>query len=540
MTHRISCASLLGIALLGGSLCVDADPASVPEGKAAALPDSAHAAAPAPVSPEKPAASPVTAPAVSPAPAGAERKAGVVTELKGARPARKPNKPVIAWQAVEPVDFAMGQIHRLALGGHINRVAIGNGALLSATTVNTDLLLIGEAAGSTTLMVWTDNVVHTYRVTVLEQDPEAQRAKLTALTANLPNVRIQNTGSGLVLSGRAHADEIALLQPALANFHGVINNIQPDDGLRLKRSVVFRLRFIEIKRSLMQKLGVQWDQAITGPTVGVMGIAHATGPYSAVPQPVTSQTVEKMLAPQIAPPFSSVGASTGGYFLGLGTTITSIIHIGETNGDARVLASPELVARSGGKADMNVGGEVPIPIAGPFGSTSVDFKPYGVLFSIEPQVDENDVITAKVATEVSQIDPSVTVMNIPGFLTRKTSAEISIKPGEVVALAGLLDNELSTDMSKVPGLGNIPILGRLFRSDDFLNRKTDLVVLLEPEIVSPGDGLPRPLLEHGKKIIAQTQEMVDDEADRNKVPDHKETPAPQHYNIGFPHEGEGK
>jgi len=141
---------------------------------------------------------------------------------------------------------------------------------------------------------------------------------------------------------------------------------------------------------------------------------------------------------------------------------------------------------------------VPIPVAGAFGSTSVEFKPYGIILTLEPQIDADGVITAKIMTDLSQIDPAVTVNGIPGFLNRSTGTEVSLKEGEMVALAGLVNSEMANAVDRVPGISRIPILGRLFRSDDFRNSKTELVVLLEPEIIAPGDGLAQELRARGE------------------------------------------
>lgn len=98
---------------------------------------------------------------------------------------------------------------------------------------------------------------------------------------------------------------------------------------------------------------------------------------------------------------------------------------------------------------------------------------------------------------MSQIDPAVTVAGIPGFLTRNTDTEVSLKEGEMVALSGLVNSEMSNAIDRVPAISRIPILGRLFRSDDFRNSRSELVVLLEPEIIAPGDGLALQLRERG-------------------------------------------
>ena len=149
---------------------------------------------------------------------------------------------------------------------------------------------------------------------------------------------------------------------------------------------------------------------------------------------------------------------------------------------------------------LQAGGEVPIPLAGAFGATTVEFKPYGLLFSVEPQIDADNTITAKLSTELSQIDPSVSVQGIPGFITRNTSTELSIKPGEVVALSGLINSELSNAIDRVPALSRIPLFGRLFRSDDFRSKKTELVVFVEAEIIQAGDGLAKQLTTRGQDL----------------------------------------
>ena len=147
-------------------------------------------------------------------------------------------------------------------------------------------------------------------------------------------------------------------------------------------------------------------------------------------------------------------------------------------------------------------------MAGAFGATTVEFKPYGVIFNIATSVDVNGVITAKLATELSQIDFSVTVQNILGFLTRSTSTEVSLRSGDVFALFGLLNGELSNSIDKVPGLGNIPILGRLFSSDDYRNNRTDLVVLVEAEIINSGSGMAEDLKQRGLKNIEEFRETA--------------------------------
>lgn len=413
----------------------------------------------------------------------------------------------------KPLTITLGAIELVPVKGKITRVALGSAAVVSSTAVDSHLLLIAEQVGTTTLMIWADRVVHSYAVQVVPKDLLAVRSMVDGLIAGTPGISVQQYGSELVVSGTAHKAMLSRLNSSLKDLPGVKLNVTEDTGSPYTRSVLFRLHFIEVKKSLIEKIGIDWAKDAQGPIFGAQGIASDTGIY----RDFARQTAEGDGVLSNSPPFLARGSTRGGVFLGLATTIASRINLGISSGDVRVLASPELTAKSGGSAKLQVGGEVPIPISGGLGAVNVVFKPYGVLFSIEPQIDANDVITAKVSTELSQIDPSVTVGGIPGFLNRTTSTEVSLKPGEMVALSGLVLSEMSNAVDRVPGLSNVPVFGRLFKSDDFRDRKTELIVLLEPEIISAGDGLAQQLKVRGLANVKDFENSVK-EKDRKPQP----------------------
>jgi len=392
----------------------------------------------------------------------------------------------------EDVSLALGEIRMLPVQGKVRRIAVGNGAQVSATTVDDSLMLIGEQVGTTMLMVWSDRQVQTYRVKVVASDFAATRRLIENVLRDEQGVRIEEYDSKLVVSGTVHKETLDQVAAAVKNVPGVVLNLKTDPGSPLVRSVLFRLHFVEVNKALLEKIGIQWSKDANGPTLAAQAVPIKEKVYRGIPQ---AKEGDNLLAP--VPPFVTRNGHTTGLFFGLATSIASRINLGASDGDARVLASPELTAKSGGKARLQVGGEIPIPLAGAFGTQTVEFKPYGIIFSIEPTIDNGDVITAKLSTELSQIDPAITVGGIPAFLTRSTSTEISVKPGEMVALSGLINGELSNAIDKVPGLGNIPILGRLFRSDDFRSKRSDLVVLLEPEIIVADEGMAEELRRRG-------------------------------------------
>jgi pilus assembly protein CpaC len=416
-------------------------------------------------------------------------KPGTIVQELAATGGANPRMLPVA--ATEEISVAIGEIRVLPVQGKIKRIALGNGACVSATTIDTSIMLIGEAPGTTSMMVWSDTQISSYRLRVRPAGAAESRQFLDKIIGDSnQQLSVQDFESRLVVSGRAPKatlDQLASLQKFMPNL--VVNVVEDREQTR---SVLFRLHFVEVNKSLLESLGVQWARDAQGPAIGGQGVAVRDGIYRNIPP---AKDGSNLLDPN--PPFVSVGGRTSGIFFGLATSIASRLKFGSSDGETRILASPELTAVSGGKARLQVGGEVPIPMAGAFGATTVEFKPYGIIFNIEPVIGPNDTIIAKVSTELSQIDPTLSVQGIPGFLTRMTSTEISVRPGEMVALSGLVNSELSNAIDKVPGLGSVPVLGRLFRSDDFRNKRTDLVVLLEPEIVVPGQGFAEQVRSRG-------------------------------------------
>ncbi|MBT9591511.1 MAG: type II and III secretion system protein, partial [Thiobacillus sp.] len=158
------------------------------------------------------------------------------------------------------------------------------------------------------------------------------------------------------------------------------------------------------------------------------------------------------------------------------------LNLMEQNGTAAILAQPTLSARSGTKVTYLAGGEFPYSVSNINGTTII-FKPYGIRLEIEPRVDHNGVIRAKIMSEVSDIDTSIPTIGGPALRTRKTETEFNVMEGGTIVLSGLLKRDVSTSVDKVPFLGDIPVLGALFRSKRFQNNETELVVFVTPVAV---------------------------------------------------------
>ena len=198
------------------------------------------------------------------------------------------------------------------------------------------------------------------------------------------------------------------------------------------------------------------------------------------------------LPPRVSPPRA---------YLGIATSITSQINLAVQQGDAYILATPELSTRSGGEAKFLAGGQIPIvtPASG-LNPATVNYKDYGIKLSINPMADDRNNIMATIKTELSTIDPATGTPEQPGFLTRSTDSEINVRNGETIVLSGLVNTDLSNQVDKFPWLGDLPILGALFRSTNFRNNRSDLVIFVTPMIVDPNSTLTRERIEKAKEI----------------------------------------
>ncbi|MDD5763384.1 MAG: type II and III secretion system protein, partial [bacterium] len=183
----------------------------------------------------------------------------------------------------------------------------------------------------------------------------------------------------------------------------------------------------------------------------------------------------------------SVGTGNPGTF-SVGTDFEARLNLLMANGKARILSNPRLACESGGEAQFLAGGEIPIVIITPETRT-VEWKTYGIILKIHPVMTEGGKIRTQVNAEVSAVDHGSGTSEVPGFLTRRVSTLFSTPPGETVMLSGLVKSDMAKDVAKVPLLGQIPVIGELFKSRSFRENRTELAIFITPAVVS-GDAAP--------------------------------------------------
>lgn len=359
------------------------------------------------------------------------------------------------------LEMFRGEVRILRLPGTIKRIAIGNGKLITANVVDGSLMLLGESDGMTSLVVWNEKgIALQTTVRIAKAEVNASLEQLRAVLKSVSGLRIDAIGSNIVLSGVVHRDMVGIIKSATQDMKNVIDTTTIDEGDALKKTIHFKVQIMEVTRNAQRKLGISWDSAFKGPQIGG-AVSAATGAAAAVT------------------------AGTSYFLAGLATNITSQINFAIENGDAFILAAPELNTKSGGTASFLAGGQVPIPQSGALGTTNVQYKDYGIKLSIVPVVDANNTISAHLTTEISQIDPAVSYGGMPGFLTRNTSSDISMRAGETLAISGLVSADAVNNSTGMPFLSQLPIIGQLFRSDSFRAKKSDLVIFVTPVISDP-------------------------------------------------------
>jgi pilus assembly protein CpaC len=302
---------------------------------------------------------------------------------------------------------------------------------------------------------------------------ESTAKRINDMLTGIGNVRAERAGDLILIVGSTTKNNMSRIDAVAKLYPTVVHNVVRDEELMMKRMVYFRVQIIEMKKSLSESLGVKWDSSISGPAAATAVNFNDQANFRYPNTPPTG-------FPTAIPP---TGFGWRPY-LGLTSAITSMINLAVNNGDAFVLASPELSSRSGGKAEFLAGGQ--IPIVSPASGTqpaSVSFKDYGIKLSIEPVADEKNNISTSLKTEVSSIDYSVSISGNPGFLTRKTDSEFNVQSGQTIVLSGLVNKELQRDVSKLPQLGDLPVLGSLFRSTNFKSGRTDMVILVTPYVI---------------------------------------------------------
>lgn len=342
------------------------------------------------------------------------------------------------------------------------------------------LYLLGKQRGRTSLTLLGGAGELIANITVVVQPDIAELKQRLAQLLPQERIDVRPAGGGLVLSGAVSGAQAVDRAVSLARAYAGqdVTNLMSVGGAQ---QVSLKVRIAEINRSAAKDLGI-------GIGIGAQG---RSGDSIAG---VGTGNIDTDIAGGTA---FTRGATNGFGVLDAVVSITDSLLLAvtinalETKGFARMLAEPNLVALSGGEADFLAGGEVPVPRVNEDGEVDVTFRPVGVSMAFKPTVLSDDRINIAVTSEVSSVDPTLgtTVggLQILGFSVRRATTTVELKDGQSFAIAGIYQDNFADNVSQVPWLGDVPILGALFRSADFQRGETELVVLVTADLVGPVD-----------------------------------------------------
>jgi len=330
----------------------------------------------------------------------------------------------------------------------VSRVSIGNPDIVEAQPLPRDggILVVGKKEGETDLVLWEKSSRTIWHIEV-GSGKRSIAGDARAFAEAFPGLTVVEAGGSVILSGTVTAARDKTVLEAYARDHpGVHLRVSlPEEK---KTLLLYDLKIIEIGRGENKQLGIRWPDAIP-----------AKGTFAA-------------------------GTGNAGTFA-VGSDFDARLNLLMADGKARILSNPRLACESGGEAQFLAGGEIPIVIITPETRT-VEWKTYGIILKIHPAMAEGGKIRTQVNAEISAVDHGSGTSDVPGFLTRRVSTLFSTAPGETVMLSGLVNSEMAKDVAKVPLLGQIPVIGELFKSRSFRENRTELAIFITP-IVVPGD-----------------------------------------------------
>ncbi len=388
-------------------------------------------------------------------------------------------------EITQVLHLQVGQSKVLRTAYPITRISVADPEIADIILISEkELYVNGLHSGVTNLSIWGKGRFTSATVTV-EADLTLLKEKLHQILPG-QKIAVQAAGDTVVLSGEVTgpvAQETAL---SLASSFGggkkeKVVNLLHIGGVQ---QVMVEVRLAEIDRTVIDQMGINWIALSSSGNIFVQQI-NALNALTALTRTFSGTSSAQSLSSNL----QGIASFKGG-----GLIWTIFFNILKQNNLGRVLAEPNLVTTSGQQASFLAGGEYPVPSPQPSGggttaTVTVEYKPYGVTLNFTPTVLDGDMIAMKLEPEVSELDPTVTVQvagfSIQGFLDRKMSTHLEVHDGQTIAMAGLLKNLDTNVVNKFPWLGDVPVLGNLFRSSSWQKQETELVVLVTPHLVKP-------------------------------------------------------
>ena len=383
-----------------------------------------------------------------------------------------------AQTGAEDLRLTVGKSIVIDYPGDIRQISTSNPEIVDASPVTTrEILIHGKGMGTGTIIVWSKSGERTFYSVTVEVNLDPLR-RLLKDTFPGEDIHVQSSRDSISLVGNISAAPVGERAAALAASFAktVVNNLVAA-APPVEKQIVLRVKFADLDRSKASQFGVNILSLGAGNTIG----RTTTGQFNSGVPDVGNGSKTLSIT-------DALNIFAFRPDLNLGAFIKAL----QAESVLQILAEPNLVTTNGKEASFLVGGEFPVPViqgGSSAGSVTVQFREFGIRLLFTPIITANKTIKMHLRQEVSTIDLANSVslngFTIPALATRRAETDIELSEGQSFVVAGLIDNRETESYSKIPGLGSLPILGTLFKSRDIKQSRTELVMLVSPEITRP-------------------------------------------------------
>ena len=436
---------------------------------------------------------------------------------------------VLSGQAApEDLRVAIGKSLVIDFPADIGRISTSNPEIVDAVAVTTrEILLHAKGYGVATVVVWSKTGQRAFYNVTVEHNLEPIR-RLLKETFPKEDIRIQASRDSLSLIGRVSSLSVAERAAALVTPQAktVVNNLQVA-AAGTENQVLLRVKFAELNRNAAEAFGVNVVSTGALNTIG----STTTGQFG----PPRTSSVQGGIPGGLpgASALFSIPDALNVLAFRPDLNFAVFIKALQSQGLLQILAEPNLVTTNGKEAHFLVGGEFPIPVlqgGSNAGSVTIQFKEFGIRLTFLPTLTDNQTVKMFVRPEVSTIDMANAVnfggFNIPALASRRMETNIELGLGQSFVIAGLMDDRVTENLSRIPGLASIPLLGVLFKSRQESRSKTELVVMVTPEVTTPLDASdPKPMPVMPKDFL---RPLTPDAAKGAKISGAKPNAGPKH------------
>jgi pilus assembly protein CpaC len=429
---------------------------------------------------------------------------------ENADPVQQRSAEVTSQDSANDLVVTVGQSVLVDTTQPIVRVALGTDGIAEATATSpTEVMVNGKSAGVTSLIIWEARGGRQFFKVMVRPSTSVENDQMAAiqreLRLELPGQPLKLSVEGGTIFLRGTVKDLNSSQRALqiASTAGKVVNLLYVDVPPPQPQILLKVVFASVDMTKVRQLGLNIFSVGAANTVGTVTTGQFQAPTVSTPSSGAA----------VATISSALNIALFRRDLGLGATIQAL----ENDGVIQVLSEPNLLAADGQQASFLAGGEYPYPVVqgvagGGAGAVTIQFQEFGVRLNFIPTITARNTIRLQVAPEVSSLDfangVQISGFTVPALDVRRMNTEVEMSEGESFALGGLLDNRETQNLEKVPFLGDIPILGKLFRSISRTKTSTELIVIVTPEIVAPIPvGVPLPKLNYPEPFLPRNSKI---------------------------------